>query len=41
MQASEVGAQWLSGRMVDMNSRGHYCQSQRLGRNGPVVEGSS
>ena len=43
MQASEVGAQWLSGRMLDMNSRGHYCKPQRWGggRNGSVVECSS
>ena len=41
MQTSEVGAQWLSGRMLDINSRGHYCKPQRWGRNGTVVECSS
>ena len=40
MQASEDGGrgQWLSGRMLDLNSKGRKCKPQRWGRNGSVIE---
>ena len=40
MQASEVGGrgQWLSGIMLDLNSRGRKCTPQRWGHNDSVVE---
>ena len=38
MQASEVGGQWLSGRMLDLNSRGRKCKPQKLGGNDLVDE---
>ena len=30
--------QWLSGRMLNLNSRGRKCAPQRWGLNGSVVE---